>query len=45
MVASAHADIEGQDTSKGGEAPGADLRQDAPTFLADLRNRQLMLSL
>ena len=27
MTSSAEADVEGKDTSKGGEAPGADLRQ------------------
>ena len=27
MASSAEADVEGKDTSKGGEAPGADLRQ------------------
>jgi hypothetical protein len=39
MVASANADIEGKDTSKGGEAPGADLR--SVLFLSFFLSRQL----
>ncbi len=33
MAATANAAVEGQDTSKGGEAPGADLRCDPKQYL------------
>ena len=42
MASSAEADVEGKDTSKGGEAPGADLRQ-ASYWLAFSFSRSIVI--